>query len=143
MQVGKHAPAPGPAAQPLPTPAARHPCAQGQHRHMHKMTGECSCPHAVGLRAALAGEGGRREGGGAGAGTQSKQDRRFHTPHSRQWTESKGADKEPTGQGAVSGPPKTRPVGGRGGRGPLAFRRVWCVRATGSPHTQDGDASRR
>lgn len=59
---------------------------------MHTMTGECSCQHLQG----------RTGQGGAGRrGPQSKQeDRRFHTPESREGTERGNvpAVREPTGQ---------------------------------------------
>lgn len=72
-----HSPSPCP---PLDTIASR-----ASTGRMHGRTGGRSCPHTAGLHAALVREGGRREGNG---GTQSKQeDRRFHTPDSRQWTE--------------------------------------------------------
>lgn len=97
-------PGPDPAARPL-VPATRHHCLHGQHRPHAMTTGQVSsCPHITGLHWAGC-EAGRRQRGVSG--TQSKQEeRRFHTPNSRQWTEGRnGAGKGPQVQGWVASPP--------------------------------------
>lgn len=91
---GTSMPPPGPRAcrQPRPHPP-RHHCFWGMHGGVRaQLPTRCSA------------RGGRQAGGRRAGGTQSKQeDRRFHTPDSRQWTESGGADTGPTDQRAGVG----------------------------------------
>lgn len=139
MQVDKHAAAWAPGPADSPTPARRSTTASGACRGWG---GRAQLPTRC------TAQGGRQAGGRRAGGTRSKQeDRRFHTPDSRQWTESGDADKGPTVQRAGVGadfPPSrvqstlNQACGGKGE--PRVSGSVAC---RGARHSRDGAASRR